>query len=158
MTGCTLITTQDTVHIKEAADGVNGTVGKIDIRDAVVIATSKGAAGNLVATFVNNDDKAHYLSVQLGSKTRSVAVPANGVKKIGASDSDRVEFIGLGSKPGSLIDLYFTYAGVTGTKLRVPVLSSTFPGFEDYAPKPQLTPAPVETPGDTSTGTATPAP
>ena len=142
MTGCTLVTPQDTLYIKEAADGVNGSVGKIDIRNAVVIADSDGQAGNLVATFVNNDDKAHYLAVQLGSQTHSVSVSADGIKKIGAPDETRVEFDGLNAKPGSLVELYFTYAGVTGVKLQVPVLASTFPGFEDYAPQPQATTTP----------------
>ncbi|MGA0566927.1 hypothetical protein ACO2Q7_06325 [Rathayibacter sp. KR2-224] len=134
MSGCTLLTPQDTLYIKESAHGVNGTVGKIDIRNAVIISDSKGTVGNLVVTFVNNEDKAHYLSVQHGSKTLSVAIPAYGVKKVGRDGATRVQFDSLDAKPGSLTDVYFNYAGVTGTQLQVPVLSSTFPGYEDYAP------------------------
>ncbi|MHA7985696.1 hypothetical protein ACX9R5_07795 [Rathayibacter sp. CAU 1779] len=134
MSGCTLVTLQDTKYIKESADGVNGTVGKVDIRNAVIIANTSGTVGNLVVTFVNNDDKPHYIAVQHGSKTHSVSVPALGVKKVGAEGGTRVEFAGLDAKPGSLTDVYFTYPGATGTQLRVPVLASTFPGFEDYAP------------------------
>lgn len=132
MSGCTLLTPQETLAIKTSAHGVNGTVGAIDIRNAVVISNSKGTVGNLVVTFVNNDDKAHYLTVQHGSKSESVAVPAGGVKKIGAGN--QVQFTGLNAKPGSLTDIYFTYANVTGTQLQVPVLSSTFPGYESFAP------------------------
>ena len=134
MSGCTLLTPQDTLYIKESAHGVNGTVGKIDIRNALIISNSSGTVGNLVVTFVNNDDRAHYLSIQHGSKTQSVGIMADAVKKVGAKGSTRVEFTGLDAKPGSLTDVYFSYAGVTGTQIRVPVLSSTFPGYEDYVP------------------------
>lgn len=133
MSACTLLTPQDTLYIKESAHGVNGTVGKIDIRNAVIVSNSKGTAGNLVVTFVNNEDKAHYLTVQHGSSSHAVAVPAGGVKKVGGAGA-RVQFTGLDAKPGSLTDVYFTYAGVTGAQLQVPVLSSTFPGYEDFAP------------------------
>ena len=132
MSGCTLLTPQDTLHIQESAHGVNGKVGSIDIRNAIVVSNAKGSVGNLVVTLVNNDDKAHYVTVHHGSKSESVAVPAGGVKKVGSGT--RVQFSGLDAKPGSLTDVYFTYAEVTGAQLQVPVLSYTFPGYADYAP------------------------
>ncbi|GAB3801407.1 hypothetical protein GCM10028798_17320 [Humibacter antri] len=134
MSGCTLLTPQDTLYIKESAHGVNGTVGKIDIRNALIISNSSGTVGNLVVTFVNNEDKAHYLSIQHDSRSHQVAIMGDAVKKIGAKGATRVEFVGLNAKPGSLTDVYFSYAGVTGTQIQVPVLSSSFPGYSDYAP------------------------
>lgn len=159
MTGCSLVTPQDTTKITEAADGVNGTVGKVDIRNAVIIADKDGNLGNLVATFVNNDSRPHFVAVRQGSETHSVSVPANGTKKIGEEGGHRVEFADLGAKPGSLTDVYFTYANTTGTQLGVPVLTSTFPGFEGYAPSTPV-PLPTVVPDitDTPTPTATPAP
>ena len=134
MSGCTLITSQDTVGMQQSSYGVSGSVGKIDVRDAVIIATNNGNRGNLVATFINNDDKAHYLEVQHGSTNKFVAIPAMGVKKIGARGGTRVEFNNLGARPGTLTNVYFTYAGASGLQLRVPVLATTFPGFQNYTP------------------------
>jgi hypothetical protein len=134
MSGCTLLTPQDTLHMQETSNGVGGSVGHIDVRNAVIISNSKGSVGNLVVTLVNNDDKAHYVSIVHGSTTKSVGIPALGVKKLGSDEGKRVQFAPLGAKPGSLTDVYFTYSGATGTQLQVPVLKSTFPGFEGYAP------------------------
>ena len=134
MSGCTLVTNQDTVGMQESSYGVSGSVGSIDVRDAVIIATANGHRGNLVVTFINNDDKAHYLEVQHGSTNKFVAVPALGVKKVGAQGGTRVEFNDLGAKPGTLTNVYFTYAGASGLQLRVPVLATSFPGFQNYAP------------------------
>ncbi len=134
MSGCTLITLQDTKYVKESSVGVGGSVGEVDIRNAVIVSDSNGTVGNLVVTFVNNEGKPHFVSVQHGSTTRSVAVPAYGVKKVGEEGGTRVRLPQLGAKPGSLTDLYFSYQGVTGTRLRVPVVSSSFPGFEGYSP------------------------
>lgn len=134
MSGCTLLTPQDTLYIKESAHGVNGKVGSIDIRNALLISNDKGTVGNLVVTFVNNDDRAHYVTVKQGSSAHSVAVDGGALKKLGAEGSTRIQFTNLDAKPGSLTDVYFTYADVTGTQLQVPVLSSTFGGYADYAP------------------------
>lgn len=134
VSGCTMLTPQDTLSIQESAHGVNGKVGSIDIRNAVIISNDKGTVGNLVVTFVNNDARAHYVTVQQGSKSHQVAVPASGVKKVGADGGTRVQFSGLDAKPGSLTKIYFTYGQVTGTQLQVPVLSTSFPGYEDYTP------------------------
>jgi hypothetical protein len=133
MSGCTLLTPQDTLYIKETAHGVNGSVGKIDIRNAVIVSNTRGTIGNLVVTFVNNEDKAHYLTVHHGSSSHDVAIPADGIKKVGG-EGRRIEFTGLDAKPGSLTDVYFTYADATGAQIQVPVLSSTFPGYEAFAP------------------------
>ena len=135
MSGCTLITTQDTLHIKESSIGVAGSVGEIDVRNAVLVTRGDdGTTGNLVATFVNNEGKPHRVEVEHGSAAEYVTVPAYGVKKIGGAGETRVQFKDLGEKPGALADVYFTYGSETGTRLRVPVLASTFPGLEDYAP------------------------
>jgi len=136
MSGCSLITTQDTLNIKESSVGVSGSVGQVDVRNAVLITNgSNGTVGNLVTTFVNNEDKPHRVQVQHGSTNEYVTVPAYGVKKIGGEGETRVQFSNLGVKPGGLTDVFFTYSTETGVRLRVPVLASTFPGFADYAPK-----------------------
>lgn len=134
MSGCTLITSQDTVGMQQSSYGVSGSVGKIDVRDAVIIATNNGNRGNLVATFINNDDKAHYLEVKQGSNDEHVAIPAMGVKKIGAKGGTRVELTDLGARPGALTHVYFTYAGATGLQLNVPLLATSYPGFQNYTP------------------------
>ncbi|GAB3391954.1 hypothetical protein GCM10027568_18360 [Humibacter soli] len=134
MSGCSLTAPQDTLHMQESSVGVGGTVGKVDVRNAVLITGSEDKVGNLVATFVNNEAKPHRIEVQHGGENLYVTVPAYGVKKIGGATGTRLLFTNLDAKAGALTDVFFTYGTQTGVTLSVPVLSSTFPGFEDYAP------------------------
>jgi hypothetical protein len=160
VSGCTLITPQDTVGMKKSSAGVDGKVGQIDIQDAVII-SNNGTLGNVVTTFVNNGDSAQTVQVQQGSTTASVKVSAGGVTRIGGQGDHRVQLKNLNAQPGSLTDVYFSYAGQTGVKIQVPVLESSYPGFSGYAPK-KSTPKQTGTPTPSATAmagtTATPTP
>lgn len=134
MAGCTLITPQATTHHYDASDGVGGSVGSIDVRNALIIADSQGKVGNLVVTFVNTSDKPHRVTVQHGSSNHYVTVPAFGVKKIGAKGTKRVLITNLGAKPGALTDVFFQYSDETGVQLSVPVLDGSQPEYADYKP------------------------
>src|ERR1700710_1284550 len=54
--GCGFVAPQATTKHYDASDGVGGTVGQIDVRNAMIITdASDGTVGNLVVTLVNND-------------------------------------------------------------------------------------------------------
>lgn len=153
-TGCTLLVPQETTKIQEASDGVSGSVGSVDVRDALLITNGNGTTGNLVVTLVNNSGSEQQLELQHGSTTETVAVPAYGLKKLGSDAKSRVQFTKLDAKPGGIADVYFSSDSATGVKLQVPVLSESFPGFGSYGPrtpKPTMTGFPTSTPGETTT-------
>jgi hypothetical protein len=178
-TGCEFMTSPDTKFIKQVSDGVNTSVGSVDVRNALLISDT-GKSARFVGTFVNNDSTAHTVTVEVGSASDTVRVPANshvdlaasgatskaqssteqGTSEQGTSEAsgDDLTFQKITAKPGSLVKAYFSYPGAEGVSLRVPVLTSAQEEYQTLAP---MTPTPSSTPttpagnGTTPTGGAT---
>ncbi|MFF1878424.1 hypothetical protein [Leifsonia sp. NPDC058230] len=136
LTGCDLYAPQETLKIKEAADGVNGSVGDITVGNAVLI-SSNGNTANLVVTFVNGGDDSRSVQVEKGSgspQTHSVTVPPGAPVVVGVPGSQLIIFTGLDVIPGALFPVYFTSEGETGDLLDVPVLDGALPQYADLTP------------------------
>ncbi len=178
-TGCEFLSPAHTQDIKQITDGVNVSTGKIDIRNALLIAdTDEGA--RFVGTFVNTSAEDDYtVSIEVGGDTQTVVVPANSHVDLGQAaqpseqatagtelgdttqgsnpaPSSEVVFDGADVTPGSLVKVYFSYSGAEGVSASVPVLTSALEEYSTLAP----TPTPSSTPtdpgnsGTTSTGEA----
>ena len=162
--GCEFITPQDTTRISQVADGMNATVGPVDIRDALMFTTS-GTEASLVTSLVNSASSPQTVSMQYtttsGPTTQEVTVPANGLLAVRPGGEQVVTLSNISAKPGSLFPVYFT-SGSAATTVRVPVLDASLPGYETLTPTPTPTPVaiPTGTPAPTPTGTAggTPVP
>jgi hypothetical protein len=149
-TGCEFMTSADTQHIKDITDGVNVSVGKVDVRNALLI-TRKGTNARFIATVVNNSNDPQTLSIQAkGGLTDTVDVPANSTLDL-AKPANDITFRGIDVKPGSLSKVFFTYAGATGASAGVPVLNGQMEEYSTLLPT-----APSPTP--TGTATSTPSP
>jgi hypothetical protein len=144
--GCGFVAPQATTKHYDASDGVGGSVGAIDIRNALIITDAKGGTvGNLVATLVNTDSKSHRVAISAdGSSKAYVTVQPGQVKKLGedpengsASNVLIPEFTG---KPGALFPVYFQYADNTGANLKVPVLDGALTEYKNMVP-PTILPA-----------------
>jgi hypothetical protein len=166
--GCEFISPQDTTQINQVADGMDASLGPVDVRNALLF-TADGTDAALVARLINSSTSAQTVSMQYtssaGSTTQQVSVPANsaitirpGVVRPGAQAS--ITLTGVNAKAGSLFPVYFTVGGRNAT-LKVPVLDASLPGYQTLTPTP-TPPAPLPTPTDTSgvtpapTGSATP--
>lgn len=135
--GCNLVAPQATLMKYEPSDGVNGTTGKIDIRNAMLI-TKDGQKASLVVSLVNTDSEKHTLTVQYenasGAKQNlTIPVPPDTVQAT-FDDTDPVTLTGLDVAPGSLYPLYFQYGDEPGTQLQVPVLTGDLDDYSDYLP------------------------
>jgi hypothetical protein len=154
-TGCEFMTPQDTKNIKQITDGVELNVGKIAVRNALII-SKNGKTGRFAGTVVNNSAQREKVSFQVkddAATSVDVTIPANTTIDFGSADATPLVFDGLGSKPGSLVKLFVTYPGAEGGSVSVPVLNGTLDEYKTLVP----TPAPSNTIMPVSpTGSATP--
>lgn len=147
--GCGFFAPQATTKHYDASDGVGGSVGQIDVRNAMIITQpSGGSVGNLVATLVNTDSRSHRVAISAGSQNSApvyVTVQPGQIKELGAdpkSGTGNVFFSEFSAHPGSLYPIYFQYADNTGVQLQVPVLDGGLPDYKKLVP-PTILPSPA---------------
>ncbi|MEV8212596.1 hypothetical protein [Leifsonia sp. NPDC077715] len=145
--GCGLVAPQATTKHYDASDGVSGSVGTVDVRNAIIIADAKdGTVGNLVVTLVNTGDKSHRVAITAGGRGSAahVTVQPGQVKQLGQSpdtaSSSNVLIPEFTAKPGQLYSVYFQYGDETGVNLKVPVLDGQLPEYSSLVP-PTILPA-----------------
>ncbi|WP_431218598.1 hypothetical protein [Leifsonia xyli] len=146
--GCGLVAPQATTKHYDASDGVSGTVGTIDVRNAIIVTDAKnGTVGNLVVTLVNTGDKSHRLAISAGDQSSTAAhvtVDAGQVKQLGQDPENggasNVLIPEFTAKPGGLYSVYFQYGDQTGVNLKVPVLDGQLPEYSSLVP-PTILPA-----------------
>ena len=140
--GCGFVAPQATTKHYDASDGVSGSVGSVDVRNAIIVTDAKdGTVGNLVVTLVNTDDKSHSVAISAGDGSSSAAhvtVQPGQVKQLGQNPEDgsssNVLIPEFTAKPGGLYSVYFQYGDATGVSLKVPVLSGQLPEYSSLVP------------------------
>ena len=153
--GCNLFAPQATTIQYDASDGVSGDLGKLAIRNALLI-TEDGEHANLVVHVVNSSADPIDLLVQYegaGQKvTTTVTVDANATTEFGVGDGPRVDVETPIVNAGSLLPVFFQYGDLTGIELLVPVLDGTLPQYSTLVPTetPTAEPAPAATPEATT--------
>lgn len=162
--GCAFITPQATTKTVEVANGVNGKVGTVDIRNATLI-SDDGENASLLVTFSNSAKESRALTLQYeseGVKTDlTVRVAGNGNTSFGADSDSQVVLRGIDAKAGSLFPVYFQYGDAEGKQLLLPVLTTDFEEYKGLAPSPLPTVTPTPTPSKTpqpTLGESTPTP
>lgn len=168
--GCAFITPQATTKEVETANGVNGRVGTVDIRNATLI-SDDGENASLLVTFNNSATESRALVLQYeagGAKTEfTVPISGNGNTSFGADGETQIVLRGIDATAGSLFPVYFQYDGAEGKQLLLPILTTEFAEYTGLAPTalPTVTPTPTPvatTPQpavvETPTPEATPAP
>ncbi|MBF4635538.1 hypothetical protein ITJ38_14070 [Agreia pratensis] len=157
--GCAFITPQATTKEVETANGVNGKVGTIDIRNATLI-SDDGEDASLLVTFSNSAKESRALTLQYeadGAKTElTVPVAGNGNTSFGADGETQVVLRGITATAGSLFPVYFQYGDAEGEQLLLPVLTTDFKEYTGLAPTPLPTVTPTPVPSATPTPTGTP--
>ncbi|WP_405372497.1 MULTISPECIES: DNA modification methylase [unclassified Microbacterium] len=152
-TGCNLVAPQATTIDYSASDGRNvPESGPLKIRNAMIIANEDGSLGNLIAGIVNPTDDVVTLNVGVDGALQTVEVPARGTVSLGVTSAPML-FEGLGSKPGSDVEVSFQSGEGTGVAVAIPVLDGTLPYYAPFVPTPlpTATPLPAPTPAPTAT-------
>jgi hypothetical protein len=149
--GCGVFVPTATLKPYSASDGLNATVGDLQLRNVLVITDETGAA-SLIATIVNPTTNVQYLTTEFRVETPvDVTIVANeGLTKVGLADGNPVVVADLGLVAGQYVDIYFQYGGQDGVTLAVPVLDSSDPIYSSYSPS-LFTPEPTTTPEPTAT-------
>lgn len=138
--GCGFIAPQATTKHYDASDGVSGTVGQIDVRNALIVTSdTSNKTGNLVVTLVNNDSTSHDVTISAGDQNDAkVTVKPGEVKQVGATphkdSASNVFLTNFTAQPGSLYPVYFQYGDETGVQLKVPVLDGGLEEYKDLVP------------------------
>jgi hypothetical protein len=159
--GCAFITPQATTKIVEVANGVNGTVGSIGIRNATLV-SDDGENASLIVTFANKANESRALTLQYesdGAKTEATVPVAGGdTTTYGGEDDTQIVLRDIDAEAGSLFPIYFQYGDEEGKQLLVPILTTDFSEYEGLAPTPLPTITPTATPTPTPVPSTTPQP
>ena len=145
LTSCEFLAPQQTTRSYSASDGVNGSAGAVDIRNAFLV-TLNGTTASLIVSLINTTDTARSVSMQYqtatGPTTQSVEVPANASVPVRPGQQVTITFSDLSTRAGALLPVFFSSGG-KGAQLGVPVLDNTLPGYKTLAPSPTPTPTPT---------------
>ncbi len=157
LAACDAVTPQWTTHSYAPSDGVNGTAGPVQIRNALLI-TDGGVRASLVVGLVNTTTSPASVTVQYTSegspKTASVTVPSGELLSVGPDREETIILDGVSAEPGALFPLYMSVGG-KGTQLQVPVLDNSLREYSTLTPS---APSPTMSTGTGATETPTPSP
>ena len=175
LAGCQFVTPQQTSRSYTPADGVNGSAGTVDVRNAFVL-EGAGDTASVIGVLSNKSDAQTSVTLQWagtsGTQTRSLVIPAGGLLSMStdptkldasvASDSSAVVLDGVKTMPGGLFNVTFSTSDGQSS-LQLPVLTGSFPQYATLVPTPTPTPTPTKTkkataPGITGSATPTPTP
>ena len=82
LAGCQFVTPQQTTRSYTPADGVNGTAGDVDVRNAFVL-EGAGDTASVIGVLSNTSDAQTSVTLQWtgtsGTETRSLVIPAGGL-------------------------------------------------------------------------------
>ena len=155
---CVFMTPIATLEEYDPSDGINATVGTVDLRNVIVFVDEETGAASLMVTLVNTGDKEAQLSLQFASGGDDVTVvaPVGGLQVLSfgtTPDEEQILILDAGTRPGALFPVYVQYGANQGQQLTVPVLSATgvYEGLGPVIPEPEPTPTPTATPAPEET-------
>ncbi|HEY9477376.1 MAG TPA: hypothetical protein VIQ26_02990 [Microbacteriaceae bacterium] len=137
---CTYITPQATMTITDITEGVNATVGAIDVRNALVL-SEDGDTGSFLVNLLNTSDKGVNVRVQYqdadGAKmTELVFVNPGKLTSLGGPGGQQLVFRNMDTAAGDLLPVFIQYDKVPGAQLQVPVLDESIDYFAGLLPSP----------------------
>ena len=140
--GCAFMAQQATLIHYDPSDGIGTTVGDVDVRNVIAIASDDGKAFSLLVTFINKSSKIVNVNLQYVSGTGKTAITksvrSNDTASFGnAVGQPQIIILNPGVKPGALYPVYFQVGDAPGKELLVPVLDASLPQYKDLKP-PQV--------------------
>ncbi len=118
----------------DAADGVSATVGSLQLQNILIVASQKGAKGQMQGVAVNNGQSAIKLVVTTGKQNTTVTVPAEtAIRLDGKPSADTTSTVSpvsvssVAARPGKSQKVTFTTQKSGATDVQVPVLLDQYP-------------------------------
>ena len=157
--GCGFTATQATSIAYDASDGVSGTVGELEFRNAILL-SDDGDTANLLLSVVNLSEDAVRLNVPYeadGEKvTARETIAALTTVTLGSTDEPEIVLENIDSQPGALFPVFLQYGQETGVELLMPILDGSMDVYSSLMPvEPTATPTATATPAATATPTPT---
>lgn len=142
-TGCSAINQQSTTIQYSASDGVRFNMGKLEMRNVLIISEKAGAPGRFTGTFYNTSDTPITLTVggSQGSRTE-LTVPAGGQPLVLDTKSDAAILSTVDAAPGAVETVKLAQSGSNNRpdSLMVPVLDGTLAEYKKLVPTPTAAP------------------
>ena len=171
LAGCQFITPQQTAQSYNPSDGINGTVGDVQIRNVFLIDGADDTA-SLIGALANTGSSPSTVTMQWtgagGAESKTLQIPAGGLLSLSTTPSTPAASVpgaagsvileDVQATAGALFSVTFS-AGSKNTDLRLPVLNGSFSQYATLVPTPTPTPTPTRTKRTPTPGvTDTPAP
>lgn len=133
---CVFINPIATLEEYDPSDGINATVGSVDLRNVILFFDEESGTGSLMVTFVNNGENRVGVSLGFvsGGEDVKVITPVGGgdVVEIGTvPGGEQLLIPQADTRLGALFPVYVQYGNNPGQQLLVPVLegSGTYDGL-----------------------------
>ena len=163
LAGCQFITPQQTSKSYTPSDGVNGTVGSVDIRNVFLIDGSDETA-SLIGVLSNTSSTASDVTLQwtssAGTETKELTVPAGGLLSLSTDPTTpdasvpgsaaSVILSDVDATPGALFPVTFSVSS-KDEDLQLPVLTGDVEQYATLVPTPTPTPCPTPPPPPAAT-------
>ncbi|MDJ0357905.1 hypothetical protein [Paenarthrobacter sp. PH39-S1] len=148
VSGCSYINPQSTGQIYSASDGVRTDLGKLELRNILVVSSGKDKPGRIIGAVFNTSDTGITLTISGsgGSQTR-ISVKANEPYYLNET-TDASILSSVSAMPGATETLTLSQDGSAEPKtaeLTVPVLDGTLKEYQQYIPRASPTPSPADT-------------
>ena len=147
---CVFMNPIATLEEYDPSDGINNSVGAVDLRNVILFVDEETGAGSLMVTLVNNGADDATVSFQFISEGDEVTVtqkvPGRSVVELGtAPDGEQLLILGVDTRAGALFPVYVQSGSTPGVQLLVPVLAptGTYDGLGPVIPEPEPTPTPT---------------
>jgi hypothetical protein len=144
LTACGFSAQTDQVY--QPAVGVNDRSGSVDVLNALIVSGEDGSgtfAGTLVNKDTTQDDTLDSVTGPgITASSVSIDVPAAGNARL--AESGELTLEGSGIKPGSLVELTFSFSSGQTTTMKVPVVEAA--GDYQDVPLPSATPTTTKSP------------
>ena len=131
--GCSWFSAQTTELQYTPSDGVQGTLGDVDVRNVFMVAQDQDSPGTMVGSLVNNGSEDVTVTISGESLSQDVDVPAGEVVTLGPDGDESVEVERVGVVPGRLLPVTVSGGGEE-LDLAVPVLDGSLPEYAELVP------------------------
>lgn len=157
VTGCGFVNAQQTSHQYSASDGVRADLGKLQLRNMLIVSSGEKAPGRVIGAVFNqsNSDATLTLSGANGAQTE---IPVKAMSETYLNDTaDAAVLSTAGVRPGGLTPVTIR-SGSDSATINIPVVDGTLPEYAKYLPSPSASPSGSATPGATGTETSSATP
>lgn len=153
-TGCSLIAPQGTLKPYAPSDGVDVSVGGVDVRNIMLIADETGENFNVVFGAVNRTSEEQEIAISfVGEGTQKAraefTIPTGNTLFGNPAGEEAPVLVPIeGTFPGATVDAYFQKAGADEVSHSIPVLDGTLAEYRDYVLPAGFSEAADETAGE----------